>query len=238
MVVFSAVAHVGLLGLVLTVPGDRRVARPRSLSVELVSLPPGAPKARPKPAAPAPPEPAVAPAPPPPPPKPKAVVLPEKPRGPKPAEKAKRRREVFIEPKPKKEEKSLDELLSEMREDAGEPAETPAAPVDTAVADAPGPSGAGEPVSAEVLDWVARAKRAVRRAWVVPPGFRNEPLETHVVITLDAQGNVIGTPSVTKRSGNPWFDQGVVRGIAKASPLPPPPEPGDWDFIFVPEDSL
>jgi TonB family protein len=82
-----------------------------------------------------------------------------------------------------------------------------------------------------------RAKIHVKRAWVVPPGFRNEPLMTHVAVKLDGQGNVVGTPEITRRSGNPWYDEGVVRGIQKASPLPPPPEAGDWDFVFVPEDA-
>jgi hypothetical protein len=30
----------------------------------------------------------------------------------------------------------------------------------------------------------------------------------------------------------------VVRAVEKASPLPPPPEAGEWDFVFVPEDSF
>jgi TonB family protein len=71
----------------------------------------------------------------------------------------------------------------------------------------------------------------------VPPGFRTQALETHVVVRLDSSGTVMGTPRIARRSGNPWYDEGVVRGIQKASPLPPPPEAGDWDFVFVPEDS-
>lgn len=37
--------------------------------------------------------------------------------------------------------------------------------------------------------------------------------------------------------GNPWYDENVVRAIQKASPLPAPPEAGEWAFVFVPEDS-
>jgi hypothetical protein len=48
---------------------------------------------------------------------------------------------------------------------------------------------------------------------------------------------VIGEPRITRRSGNPWYDEGVVRGIQKASPLPPPPRAGDWDFVVLPEDA-
>ena len=39
-----------------------------------------------------------------------------------------------------------------------------------------------------------------------------------------------------RRSGNPWYDESVVRAIQKASPLPPPPEAGEWPFVFKPED--
>ncbi len=72
---------------------------------------------------------------------------------------------------------------------------------------------------------------------MVPPGFRMQPLETRVIVRLDAGGTLLGEPRVTRRSGNPWYDDGVVRGLQKASPLPPPPEAGEWEFIFVPEDS-
>jgi TonB family protein len=57
------------------------------------------------------------------------------------------------------------------------------------------------------------------------------------MVDLDAGGNVIGVPEVVQRSGNPWFDEGVVRAIQKASPLPPPPAADEWPFVFVPGDS-
>ena len=82
-----------------------------------------------------------------------------------------------------------------------------------------------------------RAKIHVRRTWVVPPGFRTQPLETRVIVRLDAGGALLGEPRITRRSGNPWYDDGVVRGLQKASPLPSPPEAGEWEFIFVPQDS-
>jgi hypothetical protein len=144
---------------------------------------------------------------------------------------------VVLDPKPK-EEKSLEDLLADMREASGEP--TPAAqPAPVKTAALPGPiasSGTGT-MSAEEADWRRRAKLHVRQAWVVPPGFRTEVLETHVMVKLDAGGNLVGTPRIERRSGNPWYDEGVIRGIEKASPLPSPPEAGKWLFIFVPEDA-
>jgi TonB family protein len=142
---------------------------------------------------------------------------------------------VAPQPEP---EKSLEDLLADFRKEAGESEPAPA-PAPQAVAPAPsGVASAGTvQVSPEVLAWMRKAKLHVRSAWVVPPGFRRESLETHVVVELDASGAVIGEPRITRRSGNPWYDEGVVRGIQKASPLPPPPRAGDWDFVFLPEDA-
>ncbi len=262
MVVWSTLAHLGALGLVFVAPGDTRHAPPRVISVELVAPPNAAPsraKPAPAPAAkppsvaepePAPePEPIPAPPEPPPPPKPKQIVLPEKTSEPKPNSKPepkkteakpREKREVFKEP-PKKEEKNLEELLAEMRGDSDAPP-TPTGsdePVETAVAPSPGAtSGSGDPLSAEERDWHARVIRRMKGIWVVPAGFRTQQLETHVMVKLDAEGNILEEPEITRRSGNPWFDEGVVIGLTKANPLPKPPEAGDWPMVFKPADSL
>ena len=91
-------------------------------------------------------------------------------------------------------------------------------------------------VAPEVAAWLRAARLHVRQAWVLPAGLRHEPLETQVEVELDAQGNVLAEPKVVRRSGNPWYDESVVRAVEKASPLPPPPEPGTWPFVFKPED--
>ena len=98
--------------------------------------------------------------------------------------------------------------------------------------------GSGERSRPRRLAWHARVKRKMKGIWIVPPGFRTQPLETRVVVTLDAAGNIVGSPRITQKSGNPWYDDGVMRGLAKASPLPPPPEAGDWPMKFEPGDSL
>jgi protein TonB len=223
MVVISAVLHLSALGLVVVSPERRgAIELLPVISVELVTLPSSAPKAGPKPR---------------PKPRPKQIVLPARPSLPKPASKPKvdRRREIVLEPQVK-EEKSLEDLLAEMREESGETPPEPA-PQTASLAPTEAPSAFGRPVPKETLEWVRRTKRHVRDAWVVPPGFRTQALETHVAVNLDAGGHVIGEPRIVRRSGNPWYDEGVVRGIAKASPLPPPPEAGEWDFVFIPEDS-
>jgi len=233
MVAISVVLHLCGLGLAVARPAPRLVAPPQVISVELVADPekPRS-QARPAPA--------------PKPRRPKKTVLPAKPREPKKkreaAKQPPRRKEVFLDPAPK-EEKSLDDLLSEFREERGESTSTPAPePVRTAAATpTPGAtSGAatGVRISPELADWMRRAKLHVKRSWVVQPGFRMQALTTHVTVRLDAQGNVVGEPTITRRSGNPWYDESVVRGIEKASPLPAPPKADDWPFIFTPEDSF
>jgi outer membrane biosynthesis protein TonB len=253
MVVWSAVFHAGALGLVLVSPSLGEREPPRVIAVELISPAPpaAAPAAAPKPApapAPAPPPEAVpAPPPPPPPPEPKAIVLPEKQTAPKPKEKPKEKpkpqKEVFKEP-PKKQEKSLDDLLAEMRGSEAKTAPAPApgppaeAPVNTATGTIGAPSeGVGE-ISPEEAAWRARVRQKMKGIWIVPPGFRTQPLQTLVVVSLDNAGNILGDPRIKKKSGNPWYDEGVMRGLAKASPLPAPPQAGDWVLQFEPGDSL
>lgn len=229
MVVISAAVHLFGLGLAVSQPAPRRVALPQVISVSLVPDP-GKPaeKARPSPPKPKPR-------------KPKKIVLPAKPRDSVPAREAakkpERRKEVFLDEAPK-EEKSLEDLLADFRQERGEqesPAPTPS-PVQTAVAPTPGATS-GFRISPEVADWMRRAKLHVKRAWVVQPGFRMQSLTTHVTVRLDAGGNVVGEPEITRRSGNPWYDDSVKLAFAKASPLPPPPEADDWPFIFPSEDS-
>jgi outer membrane biosynthesis protein TonB len=222
--IFSTVGHaLLLLGLVGSVPGKRSVVLPSVITVDLVAAP--APAPAPAPAAPRPaPKPA-----------PKQVVLPERPNTPQP--KPRRRKEVVLEQKPK-EEKSLEDLLQQFREESGEPKPKPE-PVASAAGEevvARAPAG-GIPVSAEKMQWMRAARIRVMENWVVPAEFRLQALQTEVRVALDDSGEVIGTPRIVRHSGNPWYDKGVVRSIQKASPLPPPPEPGDWTFIFDSDDS-
>jgi outer membrane biosynthesis protein TonB len=224
----SAAAHL-LLGFLLAWSRDGEVMVPQGvIAVELVAPPSAAPAPAPKAAA--------RPAPPPPPPKPEKIVLPKETAPPKPQPKA----EAKPEPKPVPEaepapEKDLSDVLSELRAEAGDeaPAAEPA-PAQTAAIGSP----TGQPVSPEFLAWERKARIHIRQSWVVPPSFRNQPLRTGIVVELSASGEVVGEPQVVKRSGNPWYDDGVVRSIQKASPLPPPPEPGEWSFVFVADESF
>ena len=127
-------------------------------------------------------------------------------------------------------------MLAQLRAEAGEIRPEARKPRRVAAL-TPSASATSSTVSPEVAAWIRRAKAHVRRRWVVWPGFRTQELETHVLVALDATGRVRGDPEITRRSGNPWYDDGVVRAIQKASPLPAPPEADRWPFVFLPEDS-
>jgi colicin import membrane protein len=228
LIAISAAAHLVVVALFGFSP-DSKVSVPRGVvSVELVRAPAAARPAAPAPAAqPAPPKPVPL--------KPKKVVLPAEPTTPKLKPKA------IEKPPPAKPTpapaQEYEVVLAQLREESGEAA--PPTEIAKAAPTAIGSPGApdGVAVSPEVAAWIKRAKIHVRKNWVVPPGFRTQVLEARVEVNLDGSGAVRGTPRVTQPSGNPWYDEGVVRAIQKSSPLPAPPEAGKWNFIFLPEDS-
>jgi outer membrane biosynthesis protein TonB len=247
LLVLSCMAHAGLFALLSASWLPRHSALPAVISVDLVSAPRAAPAPAPAKATPAaPPEPApVAQPKPPPPPKPAKVVLPKEPlKKPAKQEKApeKAKPEQKPEPKPKSEPpptEDYDDVLANLREQAGEK-RPEAAPDPEAPAESSAPAGAsaGALVSPELAAWVRLAKIHVRRAWIVPPGFKTQTLVATFEIELDAGGRLVGEPDVLQPSGNPWYDEGVVRALQKASPLPAPPEAGRWKFAFDSSEAL
>jgi outer membrane biosynthesis protein TonB len=237
--VVSSLLHVGLAGLFAFSPSSGVTSAPMgAIAVNLVAAPdrpaaarPARPKAAPVPTpAPAQPKPK--------PPVPDKRVLPKEAREPKPTPRPKRE-EIAPEEvaRPETPQQEYADVLDRLRSEVGEE-ETPAAEPEQVAAVAPaGGGGTGRPVSPEVADWMRRTRIHVRRSWVVPPGFRQQSLATVVDVELDAGGNLLGEPEIVKRSGNPWYDDGVLRSIRKASPLPAPPEAGLWNFVFVSDES-
>jgi TonB family protein len=248
----SALGHGLLLAALLWAPRSPSEAQlPGVVTVDLVAMAaPAAARTSPAAPLPAPPAPAQPEPPKPPPPlPPKAEVVipknperePEKPKQkaePEPKPEPEKPKEVArpkpAPPRPEAAKPDYDDVLASLRAERGE---TRPERIDRSAASAP---AAGSPhaaaVTPEVAGWLRAARMAVRQAWVLPAGFRKQPLETHVTVDLDAQGNVLSDPKVTQHSGNPWYDESVVRAIQKASPLPAPPEPGAWSFVFRPED--
>lgn len=70
-------------------------------------------------------------------------------------------------------------------------------------------------------------------------GKISKNLETEILIVLGPRGHVLSR-RIVRGSGDPEFDDSVLRAIAKASPFPPPPEGVDreYQFRFKPEGSL
>lgn len=67
-------------------------------------------------------------------------------------------------------------------------------------------------------------ERRVRQNWIPPQNFdpRRESLMTVVSLVLLPDGRV-QTSFIEQSSGNPYFDQSVMRAIFKSDPFPPPP---------------
>jgi colicin import membrane protein len=76
----------------------------------------------------------------------------------------------------------------------------------------------------------------VTRAWVLPAEFRNQPLETLLMVEVGPNGEV-GRVRITESSGNPFYDENVERALQKATPLPAPPRADDFEFSFRPDDA-
>jgi protein TonB len=248
-VAISVAGHVLLLLLAFFSPFPRShstVALPGVVNVSLVAAPPGPPAAArpaPKPPAPAPPKAEVKPPEPQPAPKPPEVKADKKllPKDPNREPKPKPKPAVAPKPAPTK-PLGYDQAIDSLREELGEEASDAPDPelmasVRPGARSGPPGEGPGVAVDPEVAAWMRRVKIQVTKAWVVAPGLRRQVIQAQVRVTLDATGNVLGV-QVTDSSGNPWYDESVVRAIEKATPLPPPPESGDWPFVFSPQDVL
>jgi TonB family protein len=235
----SAAVHV-VLAVLFWIGPVRHTGKalPAVERVELVEALASAPAARPKPARPVP----AKPKPPPPPPPAAKKVLPKEPAPlpkPKPAEaKPQAKPEPKPEPKAKEPEpapeQDYEDVLEQLRSEAGEPAP---APVEQAAGPTGRVGGPGILVDPATARWMREVKIHVTRAWILPAGFRTEALVTIVEVDLSPTGLVLGTRTV-QSSGNPWYDESVERAIEKASPVPAPPEAGEWQFTFDSREML
>ena len=108
-------------------------------------------------------------------------------------------------------------------------------PDDASTAEASSPvqqSRSGITISPEQAAWNTKVLRLIQSTWVTPPKYRDSGLVTTLKLRVSASGALIGTPEVTRPSGDPFFDDNAVRALLKAAPLPPVTEPGPRLFIF------
>jgi colicin import membrane protein len=235
----SAVLHMLAFALLAWMPTLPSIRTPDAIAVSLVASPtpagarPAAPAKPAEKAAPAPPRPA------PKPPKPAPVVLPKEPAAPTPVAKPAPPKPAPPEPAAEPEappQQNYTDVLAQLREELGEEAPPEPAPA-AAPAVSPGSgTGGGVQVSPEVAAWMRDVRVHMRQNWVLTGNFRMNSLAAQVEVELDASGAVLGEPRLLRSSGNPWYDEGVVRSLRKASPLPAPPEAGAWPFTFVSDE--
>ena len=236
----SFFGHVGLVVFFAVTPAPVARPLPAAVTIDLIAgipkpaaakrpAPAAAPAAAPKPT----PKPAVKPMPPPPP-KPTKKVLPKQPA----PLKKQPRKVVKPTPRPKPEKLDYDDAMAKLRDDLGEPdAPPPEAEADAVQPETGGSEGgAGTPVSPETLRWINSVKRHVRSTYVTPPEFLNRSLETCMTVFLTADGRVMGDPSVTRSSGDIFWDDNSVRAMVRASPLPTPPGDGEWVICYTTEE--
>jgi TolA protein len=80
-------------------------------------------------------------------------------------------------------------------------------------------------LSPELLDYFRRLEEKVRSSWVLPGTLVRDAaklvVELRIVIEKDGR---VSEERIEQGSGNPYFDDSVLRAIRKASPLPVPPE--------------
>jgi len=170
-------------------------------------------------------------------PKPKKVVVPKKKETPPKEEKAE---------KPPPEKKEPEKKVEQKPEPKPAPVEAPPEPapeeiLNEALARIEKRAGSREKVAANVpgrssSPWEEKQKeieysayydqveRAVRENWIPPQNmnFDEESAIAVVSLTLLPDGRVLKS-YIEETSGDPQFDQSVMRAILKSTPFPPPP---------------
>lgn len=220
-ILLSVVLHAAVGLAIAYAPEPDPIKRPEVISVRMIAMPP-APKAAPVPPAPKP-------VPAKPTPVPKKVILP------------KRAQSVTKKPKPKPKPLDYDDALAALRDELADEQpllKPPEVPVgveaeNTTDEDVPPSTGELDPIAAV---WMRAVDLHVRKSYVVVQDFREKFLRAELIAEIGPSGEVIGLPEITQSSGNPYYDDNVVRALLRASPLPPPPAPGDWEFGFSADD--
>jgi colicin import membrane protein len=85
-------------------------------------------------------------------------------------------------------------------------------------------SGSGQVNSLAEQIFYAAIYDRVKQFWILPEMRKWDPsLETRVVVTIRANGSIAGTV-IEKKSGDPFYDQYVMKTVEKAAPLPAIPK--------------
>ena len=91
----------------------------------------------------------------------------------------------------------------------------------------------------EMATVMAAIRRKVQNNWLRPAGSRGRGLQAKVRVRLNDKGSVL-LVKIVQSSGDPLFDESVVRAVYRAEPLPMPSSPRLMDqfrnftFVFKP----
>ncbi|MGV8073602.1 MAG: TonB family protein [Syntrophobacteraceae bacterium] len=85
-----------------------------------------------------------------------------------------------------------------------------------------GGSPNGAQVSAAFAAWQMALRNAIRQNWAVPEFLKAQNLEAVLIIAMKRDGTVLDL-HFEKKSGQPIYDESLMRAVRKAEPLPPFP---------------
>lgn len=102
-------------------------------------------------------------------------------------------------------------------------------------------SGTGQPIDPRLASYISEIWQRLMLNFRLPPTLREtRGLEAVAIIRIGPQGETLAV-SLEKSSGNPLYDQAVLRCIKESAPFPPLPETAGSSFFelgirFRPED--
>jgi len=163
----------------------------------------------------------------------KAAPKPEPKPEPKPV--AKPKAEVKPKPKPKptpRDAAAQRQLRQELaREEAAIRAQRQEAELNALLA--------REASARALATWTDKIRAKIRGNIILPPSINGNPEAVFDVVLLPT-GDVLGMPRLRRSSGDPRYDDAVLRAILKSSPLPRPDDPKiftrDLELRFRPQD--
>lgn len=127
-------------------------------------------------------------------------------------------------------EQVKDRAESEQKKQKGDGISSGSAEGEGAAALGSGGRGGGIVKGIEFLNYYNRMLHVIRERWTWV-GKRSD-LEVKVRFGIQEKGEIVGL-KIVQGSGDPSYDDSVIRAVRKASPLPPPPESYRKDFMDV-----
>jgi colicin import membrane protein len=150
-------------------------------------------------------------------PQPKAEVKPKPKPQPKPQPKAEAKPKPQPKPAPPRDAAAQRQLRQELaREEAAIRAERQDAELRALLE--------REASTRALAAWTDKIRAKIRGNIILPPSMSGNPEAIFDVVLLPT-GDVLGTPHLRRSSGDPRYDDAVLRAILKSSPLPRPDDP-------------